>query len=239
MINGYVITLDTNQESVEATHKCIGSIRSTKSEIDPSVFVATVPRQIKRHLEEIDMGDVVWTYPLTKEEDGLDIKTGLYLRHYPTKKISNRTACMVSHMRLWHKCATHYKRPIIILEHDAIFTRKFVFEPLEEEFKGGILGLNDPRGATRRSNIFHNVASSKMGLQPVPTVDDMEVPQGLAGNSAYLITPTAAKKLLDKVREVGMWANDALMCKQFFPWMQVVYPYYTTIQRGLKSTTTS
>ena len=238
MIKGYIITLDTNQESIEATHKCIGSIRSTKSEIDPSVFVATVPRQIKRHLEEIDMGDVVWTYPLTKEEDGLDIKTGLYLRHYPTKKISNRTACMVSHMRLWHKCATG-KKPIVILEHDAIFTRKFVFEPLEKEFKGGILGLNDPRGATRRSDVFHNIASSKMGLQPVPTVDDAEVPQGLAGNSAYLITPTAAKKLLDKVREVGMWANDALMCKQFFPWMQVVYPYYTTIQRGLKSTTTS
>ena len=238
MLKGYIITLDNNQESVEATHKCIGSIRNTKSEIDPSVFVATVPRQIKRHLEEIDMGGVVWTYPLTKEEDGLDIKTGLYLRHYPTKKISNRTACMVSHMRLWHKCATG-KKPIIILEHDAIFTRKFVFEPLEKEFKGGILGLNDPRGATRRSDVFHNVASSKMGLQPVPSVDDVEVPQGLAGNSAYLITPKGAKKLLDKVREVGLWPNDAVMCKQFFPWMQVVYPYYTTIQRGLKSTTTS
>ena len=238
MIKGYIITLDNNQPSVEACHKCIGSIRNTKSEIDPSVFVATVPRQIKRHLEEIDMGDIVWTYPLTKEEDGLDIKTGLYLRHYPTKKISNRTACMVSHMRLWHKCATG-KKPIVILEHDAIFTRKFVFEPLEKEFKGGILGLNDPRGATRRSDVFHNIASSKMGLQPVPTVDDAEVPQGLAGNSAYLITPKGAKKLLDKVREVGMWPNDAIMCKQFFPWMQVVYPYYTTIQRGLKSTTTS
>ena len=93
MINGYVITLDTSQESIEASHKCIGSIRSTESEIRPHVFTATVPRQIKRHLEEIDMGGVVWTYPLTKEEDGLDIKTGLYLRHYPTKKISNRTAC--------------------------------------------------------------------------------------------------------------------------------------------------
>jgi GR25 family glycosyltransferase involved in LPS biosynthesis len=238
MIKGYIITLDNNQPSVEACHKCIGSIRNTKSEIDPSVFVATVPRQIKRHLEEIDMGNCEWTYPVTKEEDGLDILSGLYLRHYPTANNNNRVACAVSHMRLWHKCSIG-KKPIIILEHDAIFTRKFVFEPLEEEFKGGILGLNDPRGATRRSNVFHNVASSKMGLQPVPTVDDMEVPQGLAGNSAYLITPKGAKKLLDKVREVGIWANDALMCKQFFPWMQIVYPYYTTIQRGLKSTTTS
>ena len=238
MIKGYIITLDNNQESVEATHKCIGSIRNTKSEIDPSVFVATVPRQIKRHLEEIDMGNCEWTYPITKEEDGLDILSGLYLRHYPTANNNNRVACMVSHMRLWHKCAMG-KKPIIILEHDAVFTRKFDFEPLKEDFKGGILGLNDPRGATRRSDVFHNVASSKMGLQPVPTVDDAEVPQGLAGNSAYLITPKGAKKLLDKVREVGLWPNDAIMCKQFFPWMQVVYPYYTTIQRGLKSTTTS
>ena len=77
MINGYVITLDTSQESIEASHKCIGSIRSTESEIRPHVFTATVPRQIKRHLEEIEMGNCEWTYPITKEEDGLDILSGL------------------------------------------------------------------------------------------------------------------------------------------------------------------
>ena len=38
MINGYVITLDTSQESIEASHKCIGSIRSTESEINPHVL---------------------------------------------------------------------------------------------------------------------------------------------------------------------------------------------------------
>ena len=79
----------------------------------------------------------------------------------------------------------------------------------------------------------------RWGYNLYRSVDDVEVPQGLAGNSAYLITPKGAKKLLDKVREVGLWPNDAVMCKQFFPWMQVVYPYYTTIQRGLKSTTSS
>jgi GR25 family glycosyltransferase involved in LPS biosynthesis len=86
--------------------------------------------------------------------------------------------------------------------------------------------------------VFHEKVSSYAGLQPVPTIDEMDVPQGLAGNSAYMISPKGAKKLLDKVREVGMWPNDALMNKQFFPWLEVVYPYYTTIQRGLRSTTT-
>ena len=76
------------------------------------------------------------------------------------------------------------------------------------------------------------------GVQSVPYIDDKDVPQGLAGNSAYVITPKGARKLLDKVDEIGMWPNDALMNRQFFPWMQVVYPYYTEVQKGLKSTTT-
>ena len=108
---------------------------------------------------------------------------------------------------------------------------------MTKDFKGGILGLNDPRGATRKSAEFHSKVSSYKGLQSVPDLGDNH-PQGLAGNSAYLITPHAAKILLRKVNEIGMWPNDAIMNRQFFPWMQVVYPYYTTIQRGLKSTTT-
>ena len=50
--------------------------------------------------------------------------------------------------------------------------------------------------------------------------------------------PEAARQLLNKTVEIGMWPNDALMCKQFFPWLQIVTPYYTTIQKGLTSTTT-
>ena len=100
------------------------------------------------------------------------------------------------------------------------------------------LGLNNPIGATRRAHLFDGQVRKIQGLQGVPSVDDWDVPQGLAGNSAYMISPKAAKKLLNKVKEIGMWPNDALMCKQMFPWLQVVYPYYTTIQRGLKSTTT-
>jgi GR25 family glycosyltransferase involved in LPS biosynthesis len=65
------------------------------------------------------------------------------------------------------------------------------------------------------------------------------MPQGLAGNSAYIIKPKFADMLLMKLKEKGGWPNDAIMCKQFFPMqLKVVYPYYTTIQ-GIKSTTTS
>ena len=65
------------------------------------------------------------------------------------------------------------------------------------------------------------------------------MPQGLAGNSAYIIKPAFAKKLIDKLKEKGGWPNDSLMCKQFFPdQLKVVYPYFTKVQ-GIQSTTTT
>lgn len=107
-------------------------------------------------------------------------------------------------------------------------------------FTGGILGLNSPIGATRKASVYHNALFGKFGFHKVPSVDqigDDPLPQGIAGNSAYIIKPWAAKKLLDKVAEIGMWPNDALMCKQFFPWMQTCWPYYSVVQGTTSSTT--
>ena len=70
-----------------------------------------------------------------------------------------------------------------------------------------------------------------------PTIDDFNVPQGLAGNSAYVIKPEGAKKMLALADEHGMWPNDALMCKQLIPTLGVTRNFYTRVQ-GLRSTTT-
>jgi len=122
--------------------------------------------------------------------------------------------------------------------------RKFLSSAVSQqpqgEFTAGILGLNSPIGATRRAGVFHKELFGKYGFHSVPKVNEVgeePVPQGIAGNSAYIIKPWMAKKLLDKVREIGMWPNDALMCRELFPSMQVCWPYYTVVQ-GTKSTTT-
>ena len=79
----------------------------------------------------------------------------------------------------------------------------------------------------------------KQGVQEAPYVAPKDAcPQGLAGNSAYLIKPFAAQELLDKFKEVGGWPNDEVMCSQFFPWLRVINPPYTALQL-LGSTTTS
>lgn len=237
LMKAFIISLVNNHEATVATRHVIESIKTTKSKLEPIILPATIPNTIDEGLESINLKGIKWTYPVKPEQNGLDMNTGLRLTRYETANHDNRVACMISHMRCWQK-AIDLNETIVVLEHDALFVRTFDPDPLTLEWKGGILGLNNPIGATRRANLFDEQVKKTMGLQGVPTVDDWDVPQGLAGNSAYMISPKGAKKLIDKVKDIGMWPNDALMCKQLFPWLQVVYPYYTTIQKGLKSTTT-
>ena len=90
---------------------------------------------------------------------------------------------------------------------------------------------------TRKSQVYHNLVSKQEGIQDVPYVDESkDYPQGLAGNSAYIMTPKTAEQLLIKTKEIGMWPNDAIMCKQLCPWIKCYKPYLTECQ-GIKSTT--
>jgi GR25 family glycosyltransferase involved in LPS biosynthesis len=92
--------------------------------------------------------------------------------------------------------------------------------------------------ATRRAQKFFDIVKSNNAqLQPVPSIDEFNVPQGLAGNSAYIIKPAGAQNLLKAVKEYGAWPNDAIMCKQLIPNMGVTRSFYTKVQ-GLPSTTT-
>ena len=211
MIKGYIISLANHHDSTLASRQLIASINKTKSEIDVKILPATTPETIGDDLKKItyiDASNLHYTYPQVGEK--YDMRSGLRLRAYETGNLQKRIACMVSHMRVWQECIDQ-GQIVAVFEHDALFTRQLLNERA----------------------MLHS------GIQNVPQVDaTMEYPQGLAGNSAYLIMPEAARQLLNKTVEIGMWPNDALMCKQFFPWLQIVTPYYTTIQKGLTSTTT-
>ena len=242
MITGLIIKVEG--EGGPYVEKLLRSIAETESEINPEILSAATPENVNdklRKIETIDADSINWTYPVSEEQDRLDIGTGMYLRHYRAKDQSKVIACMVSHMMAWDM-VFQKNEPMIVFEHDAVLIRQITKEKLmTEQFKGGVLGLNDPRGATRKSYEYHDKVSQNIGIQKTPLVDgpsDPPLPSGLPGNSAYLITPFAAKALLDKVAEIGMWPNDALMCRQLFPWLQVIFPYYTKVQ-GVVSTTTT
>jgi len=176
-----------------------------------------------------------WNYPW--EGHTTDLKTGLLKTAYPTADKRKRMSCFLSHWYLWQKCK-QLDETICILEHDARFIKKLPSDRTFRNSKYDIIGINDPSMATRKSKLYHDkILEGTQFFQPVPTIDDFNVPQGLAGNSAYVIKPEGAKKMIALANEHGMWPNDALMCKQLIPTLGVTRNFYTRIQ-GLRSTTT-
>ena len=231
-MKAYIITIPGNKLSEEAADVCIRSSLTVGNEFLIKKFSAVTPDNVKgvMHINEI-----VWNYPWKGEVQ--DFQTGLVKKAYPTKNPARRMACAMSHFKLWSRSYIR-NEDILILEHDAIFTQKFNYH-FTLDSKYGIIGINDPRGNTRKASEFHRlVQSSNEIVSPVPMIDNVYVPQGIAGNSAYIIKPSAAKRLIRAVYTYGLWPNDAIMCRQILPnALGVTKNYYTTTQR-LASTTT-
>jgi GR25 family glycosyltransferase involved in LPS biosynthesis len=228
-----VLAIETpnNKDSTNGIIRLKNSIDKHKCELDFYKLTATTPETLQEYLDLFN--NIKYTYPLQGEKR-IDEATNLRLTGYRASDVNKVFSATISHARAWSLCANNNEE-IMVCEHDAIFTRQF--KPFDWE--GGVLGINDPRGATRRAAIFHDEIRLKgEGIHDVPWIDVSEVPQGLAGNSAYIIKPHFAKQLLEKLKEYGAWPNDALMCKQIFPQqLKICSPYYTTLQ-GIRSQTT-
>ena len=178
---------------------------------------------------------LIWNYPL--EGQISDIKSGLIKSAYQTADLRKRMSCFLSHWYLWQKCKT-LDETILILEHDARFIKKLPADSTFARANYDIIGINDPSMATRKSKVYHDkILERSEFFQPVPRIDEFNIPQGLAGNSAYVIKPEGAKLMIELTQEYGMWPNDALMCYQLVPRLGVTRNFYTRIQ-GLRSTTT-
>jgi GR25 family glycosyltransferase involved in LPS biosynthesis len=228
-MKAYAIVLNDNKIS-QYGYKKLKESNEKFNEFDLNVFEAVTSNKVNSLLKEYNIN---WNYP----KMGTEIDTNLNLKKtaYTNADFNKRIACALSHYILWDKCLSE-NTPMLILEHDSIFINTVTDKILETEFD--ILGINDPRNATRKSILFHKITQeSKDEYMPTPVIDDMMTPQGLAGNSAYIIKPEGAKRLLELVEEYGLWPNDAIMCRQLIPKLGITKTYYTKVQ-GLESTTT-
>ena len=233
-MKAYAIVIPNNEVSLNGFKALENSLKAfgNQSIFDLEKFDATTPDYANVSLTG---NGITWTYPWEGEK--IDIKSGLTLKSYPTAYRERRIACFMSHYRLWHK-SVKLNEAILILEHDSVFVRKMSDYRFILNSKYDIIGINNPLMATRKAKIFYETVMSKEEeIQPVPTIDEFNIPQGLAGNSAYIIKPSGAKNLLDAVQNYGAWPNDALMCKQIIPNLGVTKEFYTKVQ-GLPSTTT-
>jgi len=233
-----VITMSGHKQSMEAFQRLQDSAYAHKNDFRPELFEATIAENVEDHMTKLLLK---WDYPW--EGTVTDLKTGLKKSAYPTKNRLNRIACAVSHYRLWAMCAK-IDKPILILEHDAIFTKKLArYNNILEDTQYDIIGINNPIGNTRRSNQFHDILqktepfSSSKDIVKIPKIDSFDVPQGLAGNSAYIIKPRGAVSCIKAAQSYGLWPNDALMCDQLIRRMGVTKVYYTDTQQVASTTT--
>lgn len=226
----YAIVISGNKISETGYSNLVQSSTTVKNPFTVARFDAVTPDKVATFLTEYN---IKWNYPW--EGQVVDFNSGLVKTAYKTAKPNARIACALSHYTLWLNCIEQ-NEPFMILEHDAYFTTQIDFDI--DKIKYNILGINNPLGATRKSKEYYTaIQNNNNPYQPVPVIDDLKVPQGLAGNSAYIIKPAGAKQLIELVEQYGLWPNDAIMCRQLVHGMGVSRKHYTHIQH-LKSTTT-
>lgn len=228
MINAYIITLKGNTLADRAARRLEASAPSNVTMVR---FDAIEPAGVDKLMR---MEGLNWTYPWKTQE--WNIAAGMVLTPYPTTNPKARVACFLSHYTLWKQCADG--ETMIIHEHDAIYKSETL--PLDqfEKSKYDIIGLNDPRGATRMASAYDRVVQEQNAeICRAPSIDEYNVPQGIAGNSAYYIEPSGAQKMLSLVKQYGCWPNDAIMNRQFIYTLGQTKEYHTYVQ-GTRSTTT-
>jgi GR25 family glycosyltransferase involved in LPS biosynthesis len=231
-MKSFVITLTDIQESTDAATNVIASSAKVENDFQIEVFDAVIEGQVK---DLMQLYNLRWNWPWESHTN--DMQSGIFKQPYLTAKRDRRIACFLSHYKLWTYAVEH-DESVLVLEHDAKFIRKLDTDLLEKS-KYGVIGINDPRKATRKSDIYHNAVQEQDGLVvDCPKIDMDNIAQGLAGNSAYYIKPTAAKKLLKLVDEYGAWPNDAIMCRQLMPRQLGQLKKYATTVQGMISYTT-
>ena len=229
-MKAFVIAIPDHEVSQRAADICIDSSKVVGNSFEIQRFDAIVPRQVNKMMRDYRLE---WNYPW--EGSVFDFKTGLKKTAYPTVNRQARIACSLSHYNLWKNCYNDAE-PYLILEHDSKFISRLDNNVFENE-RFFIIGINNPLFATRKANLFKQlIDDNSKEIQPVPNIDSFEVPQGLAGNSAYIIMPKGARQMLRLVEDHGLWPNDAIMCKQLIPSLGVTKKFYTEVQ-GTPSTT--
>jgi GR25 family glycosyltransferase involved in LPS biosynthesis len=215
-VKAFVITLHGHEYSERVADRCIAS--------------ANIPVEKWRAVDKVHALEVMGQYSLRWTWDVKTLKRHNLTHHEYGGSLETRVGCAMSHYLLWRHCVL-LAEPILILEHDAVFVRPF----REFSFKG-ICQINDPRGATKRGAWWSDQMEKRHpGVYPKTRVLPDDVPDGLAGGSAYCIKPHAAKQVIEKVHDIGLWPNDATICRQFFE-LEELWPPITEVRQEQSTT---
>lgn len=223
-MKAFVITLLDHEYSEAKAQQCIDS--GAEFGIEVERFRAIIRAEAGDMMRGFGLK---WTW--AKNNTAVDHCPISGLRQHPYGDLASKIACSMTHFLLWRYCFETDK-PLLILEHDAVFLR-----PLPDvEFKG-ICQINDPDGATPYGRYWSRRMKDRgPGVFKSTKIFNGLHPDGLAGNSAYMIKPWAAKELIAAFHKYGVWPNDATMCIQLFPYLQELYPFVTRVDQTESTT---
>lgn len=222
-MKAFVIVLDGHEYSQRKAKRCVESARDVGG-FDVWPFSAITARDAPAVMYAHGLR---WTW--ARMNTGEDVCPITKLKQRPYGRLQPKIGCAMSHFLLWKQCVQDCE-PFMILEHDAVIERKL--EPVE--FRS-ICQINDPKGATPKGEWWSAVMKKRgPGVFDKTRIFPDDVPDGLAGNSAYMIKPEAAQKAIDKVREIGLWPNDALLCRQLFD-LQELFPFVTRVEQEVST----
>jgi len=225
-VKAYVITIRGHAYSEGCASRCIDSAAQFGVEVER--FDAVAGELAVRNLME--SCSLRWTWPAFAPS--LCMYTGLKQHVYRTHDHYTRMGCALSHFLLWQRCIAA-EEPILILEHDAVFLRGL--PALPEKF--GAIMLNNPKNATPRGAWWKERIEAKgEGVHEKTVVFEDGRPDGLAGNSAYVISSSAARTCVHLYERIGMWPNDATLCRQMVPGLMEVYPFVTEVRQEQSTT---
>lgn len=225
-MKAFVITLKDNEYSERKAKECIAS--AAKFGTDVEIFYGVNKENAEQTMKDHGLK---WTWAKNNTANDICPITGLHQFPYCTRDLRAKIGCSMSHFLLYKKCI-ELDESILILEHDAVFLRDLP----DFNFKG-ICQINDPNGATPGGNIWSNKITTKNTIgASKKTLINNSVPDGLAGNSAYVIKPWAANELIYKYYELGVWPNDAIMCIQLFSYLEEYYPFITKVVQTQSTT---
>ena len=223
-MRAFVITLEDHKYSEANAARCIESAAGFGLTVEK--FQAVDEDQAFQVMMAYGLR---WTWANGNTSHSACPITGL--AQHPYGELAPKIGCSMSHYLLWQKCVD-LQEPLLILEHDAVFLRALP----EIEFKG-ICMINDPAGATHRGDWWSDHMTRRgPGVFSKTMVMSGKRPDGLAGNSAYLIKPYAAQELVAAFHTLGVWPNDATMCIQLFPYLQELFPFVTRVDQTMSTT---
>ena len=199
-INSYVIYVKSNKLSVESSKRTIKSAKEVGG-LNPVPYVGFHQNESKSLLEK-------YKFNILDKERIWD----------KFCYFDSAIACFFSHFSLWEKSVKSNQR-IMILEHDAVFTSKYI----DFDFDG-IINIGKPLWNILPNNDVRNLIDNKKETNLYQWDCKCEVTSDLQhsnkcsnfkcsswclrGAHSYIITPKSAEKLINKSYNLGIVPVD-------------------------------